>query len=80
LSFRDLLITAVHSNGTLSAAQKLRYLEAQVKGEPALLIQSIAITDANCGEAWKLLNERYHDRRELVNDTFRQLFALQPLQ
>lgn len=54
--------------------------EGTIKGEPALLLQSVAVTDANYIEAWKLLNERYQDKRKLVNDTLKWVFAMQPLQ
>jgi hypothetical protein len=76
LSFCDLLVSAVHNNGALGSSQGLQCLKAQVKGEPALLLQSIAIIDANYVEAWKLLTEQYQDRRELVNATLKWLFAL----
>jgi hypothetical protein len=56
-----------------------KYLKAGVKGEHTLLLQSIAVTFANYNEALNLLNERYHDKRELVNATRKQLFVLQSL-
>jgi hypothetical protein len=55
----------VNSVGALSEAKTSHYLKAQVKGEPVLLLQSVAVTDANFVEAWELLNERCQDRREL---------------
>lgn len=67
LSFRDLFIAIVHKNITLSGAEKLQYLKLALRGEPAQLIQSFAITDLNYQEAWNLLNERYQNTREIVN-------------
>jgi hypothetical protein len=80
LSFHDLFIAVLHNNGALSGAEKLQYLKAHVKGEPALLLQSITVTDSNYAEAWKLLNECYQDKREPLNVMLKRLFVLQLFQ
>lgn len=73
LSFRDLFVAAVHDNTGLTGAQKLQYLKASVKGEAALLLQSVSITNDNYEQAWDLLNNRFQNRREIVTSTLKRL-------
>lgn len=73
LSFRDLFVAAVHDNSGLTGAQKLQYLKASVKGDAAILLQSVSITNDNYEQAWDLLNNRYQNRREIVTSTLKRL-------
>lgn len=73
LSFRDLYVAAVHDNTGLTGAQKLQYLKASVKGDAAILLQSVSITNDNYEQAWELLNNRYQNRREIVTATLKRL-------
>jgi len=50
----------------LSNCQKLTNLKAQVTGEAARLIQSLVISDVNYNIAWKQLNDRYQNDRQLL--------------
>jgi hypothetical protein len=47
LYFRDLSVAAVHNNGALRDAQTLQYWKGQINDEPSLLLQFVAVTDAN---------------------------------
>ena len=73
-SFADLFLASVHSNSTLSGAQKLQYLKGAVKGEASNLIKSFQITDSNYSEAWKTLKERYDNQREITQAILRRIF------
>lgn len=73
LSFRDLYVAAVHDNTGLTGAQKLQYLKASVKGDAAILLQAVSITNDNYEQAWELLNNRYQNRREIVTATLKRL-------
>ena len=79
LSFRDLFVAAVHDNSGLTGAQKLQYLKASVKGDAALLLQSVSITNDNYEQAWDLLNNRYQNRREIVTSTLKRLVNHPPM-
>lgn len=79
LSFRDLYVAAVHDNTGLTGAQKLQYLKASVKGDAALLLQSVSITNDNYEQAWELLNNRYQNRREIVTSTLKRLVNNPPM-
>ncbi|CAG7726301.1 unnamed protein product [Allacma fusca] len=48
----------VHSNSSLSAAQKLQHLKVALKGESARLIENVQVTDANYQGAWDVLQDR----------------------
>ncbi len=75
LSFHDLFKALIHDNPALTGAQKLQYLKASLKGEPALLIQSIPIADVNYMEAWGLLLSRYECKRELIRAQMDRLIS-----
>ena len=79
LSFRDLFMAAVHDNAGLTGAQKLQYLKASVRGDAALLLQSVSITNDNYEQAWDLLNGRYQNRREIVTSTLKRLVNHPPM-
>ena len=66
MSFIDLFRASVNSNSQLTNSEKLNYLRACLKGDAAKLISSITITDANYTIARQLLQERYENKRSIV--------------
>jgi hypothetical protein len=76
MSFRDLFVTAVH-NKSLSDSQRLIHLKSVLTGEAAPLIRSTIITDANYAIAWKQLQDRYQNDRELLFAVLRRLLSQQ---
>lgn len=78
-SFKDLFTAAVGNNSKLGAAQKLQYLKSSLGGEAASLIRSFAITDLNYVAAWKILNERYDNTREIVQTLINKLLTLKEI-
>ena len=66
MSFIDLFRAAVDSNDQLTRSEKLNYLRACLKGDAAKLICSVSITDANYDIAMKLLEDRYANKRSIV--------------
>ncbi|GFR20092.1 uncharacterized protein TNCT_37301 [Trichonephila clavata] len=75
ISFRDLFLTSVGNNNTLSDSQKLQYLKLSVKGEAATLLQSIQITNYNYQKAWNALTERYENEAEIINAALNKLVS-----
>ena len=67
-SFADLFDGAVHSNSTLSKAQKLFYLKGLLTGDAARLVASLTNTDANYDVAREMLKERYANLRAIVRE------------
>ncbi|OXA43388.1 hypothetical protein Fcan01_21735 [Folsomia candida] len=73
-SFRDLFTASIHSNTTISKGQKLTYLKSYLKGEPAKLIQSMVLSDANYDIAWQQLHDRYQNDREILFAILRRFY------
>ncbi len=63
MSFANLVETAVDSKTQLTNIEKLKYLQACIKGETARLMTSIPITDGNYYIAIDLLRDRYENKR-----------------
>jgi len=74
-SFHDLFKTTIHDNQKLSGAQKLQYLKSSLRDDAAKLVQSFQVTDSNYEEAWKVLNKRYQNTREIVHSHLHRLFT-----
>ncbi|XP_031342802.1 uncharacterized protein LOC116170471 [Photinus pyralis] len=65
--FHDLFEKLIHSNEKLSNAEKMHYLKGHVDGEAARLIQHLMISEQNYVTAWKILQNRYNNKRLMVN-------------
>ena len=66
MSFIDLFKRSVYSNSQLTNSEKLNNLRACVKGDAAKLIRSITITDTKYTIAMQLLQERYENKRSIL--------------
>ena len=78
ISFRDMFESSIHQSSSIPKIQKLVYLKSLLQGEAARLVQSIVLSDANYDTAWKLLNERYQNDREILFSVLRKLFSQNP--
>lgn len=63
LGFYDLFNSLVHEDSTISPIRKLFYLKGCLSGEAASVIASIESSAQNYEVAWKLLRDRYDDRK-----------------
>ncbi|KYN02977.1 hypothetical protein ALC62_06182 [Cyphomyrmex costatus] len=77
--FRDIFNSVIHSNGTLSDAQKLQYLKSSVIGEASGIICSLEISDANYEVAWTCLKDRYDNERVVVQNHIKAIMELPSL-
>ncbi|GBN62327.1 hypothetical protein AVEN_172279-1 [Araneus ventricosus] len=57
IMFKDMFVTSVIDNKSISNSMKLQYLKASCRDEALRVIQSISISDANFDIAWKLLED-----------------------
>lgn len=73
-TFQDLYTCLVHKKSTLTKVQKLYYLKNSVTGEADTLLRHIQITEANYDRAWALLQERFGNKRIIVNSLLKKLF------
>jgi hypothetical protein len=66
-SFRDAFMTAVVNRHDISNSHKLQYLKQFLKGPAALIVQIVAVTDANFEPVWKEVCQRYTNSRMLAH-------------
>ena len=78
MSFIDQFKASVDVNNQLSDSEKMKYLVCLV-GDDAKLIASVTIPGANYGIAMKLLNERYENKRCLVQPHLKAIWTQPPM-
>ncbi|GBN10954.1 hypothetical protein AVEN_25287-1 [Araneus ventricosus] len=75
IMFKDMFVASVIENKSISNSMELQYLKASFRDEALRVIQSISISDANFDIAWKLLEDRYSNKRELLNAIIKKLLS-----
>ncbi|KYQ53622.1 hypothetical protein ALC60_01863 [Trachymyrmex zeteki] len=73
-TFHDSFDKLIHANASLSATQKFHYLRSSLKDKAAEIIKSFDITAENYLEAWKLLNERFDNKKRIVQTHVKAMF------
>lgn len=79
-SFKDLFTETIHSNPSLSSAQKMQFLKTKVKGEAEKLIQHLSISSDNYSVAWEILNHRYNNKKLIFTSHINTLLNLPTMQ
>lgn len=74
--FRDAFNSVIHTNSSLTNVHKLQYLRAALTGDASRVISSLEISEANYAVAWKLLNERYDNKRVIVQSHLKSIIEL----
>ncbi|XP_028159300.1 uncharacterized protein LOC114352054 [Ostrinia furnacalis] len=80
LSFRDVFKSLVHDNTSLSNVNKCQYLKSSLRGEAENLVKQIAVSEVNYEIMWEMLNNRYNNKRSIVNTYIGKLFNLKRIQ
>lgn len=75
-TFSGLFKTMIINNSALDNIQKMSYLKTSVSGEAAKLIANIDVTAENFEKAWKLLIERFENKRAIRNTHMELLLKL----
>lgn len=65
-AFYDLFTKLVHENDDLSDTVKMHQLKTTVQGSAARIISHLEATGVNYQDAWKLLVNRYQNKRQLA--------------
>ncbi|KYQ56128.1 hypothetical protein ALC60_04951 [Trachymyrmex zeteki] len=78
-TFHDSFDKLIHANASLSATQKFHYLRSLLKDKAAEIIKSFDITADNYAEAWKLLNERFDNKKRIVQTHVKAMFEIPPI-
>ncbi|XP_076301937.1 uncharacterized protein LOC143220085 [Lasioglossum baleicum] len=78
-SYRDLFTSLIIKDPTLSPVERLHYLKTCMKGSAAALLKNVKTTAENFQVAWEKLENRYENRRKLVQAQIRLLSKLSPV-
>lgn len=78
VSFRDLFVSMVIENKSLSDAQRMQVLKTNLGGEAEGLITDLTISNADFTSAWERLTHRYENKRLLVFQHLRKIIT-QPI-
>ena len=77
--FSDMFKAMIHENDSLPEIQKFHYLKSSLSGETERLVSNLPMTANGYTTAWKLLVERYENKRHIVASHIRQLLGLKQL-
>ncbi|XP_050671207.1 uncharacterized protein LOC126969704 [Leptidea sinapis] len=79
MSFRDLFRSLIHNDDRLTKIEKHHYLKSSLSGEAEQLLKNYSLTEANYDDAWKKLNERYENKRMIVNNILSRFLSQKAL-
>jgi len=74
--FSDIFNSVIHSNASLSNAQRFQYLRASLTGDAKNIVNSLEISNTNYDVAWTLLKERYDNQRVIVQNHIKAIMDL----
>ena len=74
--FRDLFISMVTSNNSLTNVERLYYLKTSMMGDASELLKHIATIGENFDRAWTTLSSRYENKRLLISSHLKALTSL----
>ncbi|XP_029170207.1 uncharacterized protein LOC114939928 [Nylanderia fulva] len=69
-SFRDLFLSVIGDNTSISNIERLHHLRSSVTGQAEKLIRSLPVTGDNYDRAWAILSKHYENKRELIRSNF----------
>lgn len=76
MNFNDSFKALIHDNPTLGDIERFHYLRSSLKGEASQVISGLETTAVNYQAAWKLLQERYDNKRLIIHNHTKALFEL----
>ena len=79
MSFFDSFKALIHDNPSLSDIERFYYLRSALKGEAAQVISCLETTSANYNAAWKLIQDRYHNKKLIIHNHIKALHDISPL-
>ncbi|XP_063910744.1 uncharacterized protein LOC135127960 [Zophobas morio] len=71
--------TAIHNNESLPPVDKFQYLLSCLSGEALNLIKSLTLSEDNYPIAYKILTDRYDDKRKLAAQFFHGIMSIPKL-
>ncbi|XP_013161370.1 PREDICTED: uncharacterized protein LOC106113183, partial [Papilio xuthus] len=79
LEFRDTFENLIHKNDRISDIHKFHYLVSYLQGDAARIISNLEVSTNNYAEAWKIICNRYDNKRILINHHLTSLFNIKQL-
>jgi hypothetical protein len=79
IRFSDMCRAMIHENDSLPEIQKFHCLKSSLSGEAERLVSNLPMTANSYTIAWKLLVERYENKRLIAASNIRQLLGLKQL-
>lgn len=79
-TFYDMFVALIHGNEALTDVQKFFYLKSALTSDALMVIHSFETSAKNYTIAWECLNERYNNKRILVQSHTKAIFDLDPLE
>ncbi|XP_075167525.1 uncharacterized protein LOC142239617 [Haematobia irritans] len=76
ISYRDMFISLVHNNSSLSKVQKYYFLKNSCRDTPLSIVNEYPASEASYELAWAALGRRYHNKRKIADTVFRKLFDI----
>ncbi|KAL0859557.1 hypothetical protein ABMA27_010699 [Loxostege sticticalis] len=76
-TFRDLFKSLINNNRNLDNVQKMLYLKGYLCGEAEQLLSNIPISEDNYPRCWKILEERYDNKKYICHHILKSLFSQQ---
>ncbi|XP_026476050.1 uncharacterized protein LOC113381314 [Ctenocephalides felis] len=74
LEFHDSFNALVHSDNTLSKIQKFYYLKSSLEKDAKNSIAAIDASDSNYDIAWKILKDRFENKRLIIHNHIKAIF------
>ncbi|KAI5638745.1 hypothetical protein NE865_08629 [Phthorimaea operculella] len=75
-AFEDLYSSVVHTRTDITPAYKMAQLMSRLHGEPHELLTHLAVSDSNYEVAWKILTDRYRNKRLIVDRLLDQRLSI----
>lgn len=79
-AFRDMFISLIHENNSISDIEKFHYLISCVSGTAQNIVKSLPLTADNYTIAWRALIDRFDNHRLLAIAYLDKLFTFEGLQ
>ncbi|GFW24348.1 DUF1758 domain-containing protein [Trichonephila clavipes] len=80
INFKDLFVSTVHSQVSISNVEKFQYLKGLLTNEPASLIKHMPISNDSYEEAWQtLLDNRYDNKKQIVQSLIKTFLNQKPI-
>lgn len=79
LEFHDTFLSLIHSNDEIDEINKFHYLRSSLEGSAAVVVKSVEFCSKNYQTAWKLLCDRFDNKRLLLQNHVSAIFNIETI-